>query len=54
MNEDVACPIHNDSVTPPYSPLAVMKLDFANIPAVNEDILLDKNLIDMAEETELE
>jgi hypothetical protein len=31
-----------------------MKLDFANIPNVNEDVLLDKNLIDLPEETELE
>lgn len=29
-----------------------MKLDFANIPSVNEDLLLDK--IDLPEETELE
>ena len=30
---------YDDSITPPYSPLAVIKLDFANIPNENEEVL---------------
>ena len=58
MNEDpLSNPcqaMHIDSITPPYSPLAVMKLDFGNIPSIVEDVLLEKALIDLPEETELE
>jgi len=31
-----------------------MKLDFANIPNVSEDVLLEKSMIQLPEETELE
>jgi hypothetical protein len=57
MNEDPfinPCSQQDDSVTPPYSPLAVMKLDFGNLPSVAEDVLLDKTMIGLPEETELE
>ena len=57
MNEDPfinPCQQQDDSVTPPYSPLAVMKLDFGNLPSVAEDVLLDKTMIGLPEETELE
>jgi hypothetical protein len=31
-----------------------MKLDFGNLPSVAEDVLLDKTMIGLPEETELE
>ena len=44
----------DESITPPYSPLAVMKLDFANMPNENENVLFNKKLIEMPEESEIE
>lgn len=41
-------------MTPPYSPLAVMKLDFGTLPSLIEEVMLDKYQIGLPEETELE